>query len=115
MGATGCARGDLVMDILAGGGNTGAASAQSELRQQQAQFDERLYRCPCFPQLHAHARSRAEHPRGHDDDDARGRFDVHDLTAGALLAVLTPDALPVQRVPSVEDLEILRDMRRMTQ
>jgi len=33
---------------------------------------------------------------------------------GALLAVLTLDALAVQRVPSVEDLDFLRDMRRMT-
>jgi hypothetical protein len=37
------------------------------------------------------------------------------LTAGTLLVVLTSDALPVERVPSVEDLDFLRDMRRMTQ
>lgn len=103
------------MGILASGENTSAACTKPNLRQQQAQLGKRLYRGPWFPQLHARTRSRAKHPRWHHDDDSRGGLDVHHLTAGTLLAVLTPDALPVQRVPSVEDLDFLRDMRRMTQ
>lgn len=103
------------MGILAGGENASAASTKPETRQQQSQLGKRLYRRPWFPQLHACTCRGAEHPRWHDDDDARGGFNVHDLSAGTLFAVLSPDALPIQRVPSVEDFDFLPDMRRMTQ
>jgi len=39
---------------------------------------------------------------------------VNYLAVGSLLAVLATYATPVQRVPAVEDLNFLRDMRRMT-
>jgi hypothetical protein len=39
---------------------------------------------------------------------------VNHLTVGSLLAVLTRYSTPVQKVPAVEDLDFLRDMRRMT-
>jgi hypothetical protein len=102
------------MGILAGGGDTSAASTKSELRQQQAQLGKRLYRSPRLPQFHAHALSRAEHPGWQHDDDAWGRLNVHHFAAYALLAVLALDAPPVQCMPTVEDLDFLRDMRRMT-
>lgn len=103
------------MGILAGGGNASTASTKPETRQQQSQLGKCLYRRPWFPQIHGCTCRGAEHPGWHDDDDARGGFNVHDLTAGTLFAVLSSDALPIQRVPSVEDFDFLRDMRRMTQ
>lgn len=40
---------------------------------------------------------------------------MHDFSVGAMLAVLAPDAPPVQGMPSVDDLNFLPDMGRMTQ
>ena len=39
---------------------------------------------------------------------------MNDLAVGAQLAVLAPQASPIQRVPAVEDLNFLPDMGRMT-
>jgi len=39
---------------------------------------------------------------------------MDDLAAYATLAVLTPDATSVQRMPSIEDFNLLPDMGRMT-
>ena len=40
---------------------------------------------------------------------------MNDLAVGALLAVLASQASPIQRVPAIEDLNLLPDMGRMTQ
>jgi len=40
---------------------------------------------------------------------------MHDFPVGTLFAVLAPKASSVQGVPSVEDLNLLPDMGRMTQ
>ena len=79
------------------------------------QVGQRIHRCSRGAQLHARARSGVKHPGGDHDHDARCDLDVHDLAVGALLAVLSPDATTVQRVPAVEDLNFLPDMGRMTQ
>lgn len=39
---------------------------------------------------------------------------MNDFSIGAMLAVLAPQASPVEGVPSVEDLYLLPDMGRMT-
>lgn len=39
---------------------------------------------------------------------------MHDLAASSLLSVLAPDAPPIQGMPSVDDLNFLPDMGRMT-
>jgi hypothetical protein len=39
---------------------------------------------------------------------------VNDLAVGALLAVLPPDATPVEGMPAIEDFNFLPDMGRMT-
>lgn len=39
---------------------------------------------------------------------------MNHLTGGPLLAVLSPYSAPEQRMPPVENLDFLRDMRRMT-
>jgi len=103
------------MEGLAGRMNTGTASAKSEFGQQQVQLGERLHRRLRQAELHDRACGCVEHPRRHDDDDARRGFDVNDLAVGALLAVLPLHAAAVQRVPAVEDFNLLPDMGRMTQ
>jgi len=103
------------MGLLAGGMNTCAASPKPKLRKQLVHLAKRLHRRPRSTQIHAGASRGVEHPRRHDDDHARREFDMNHLTGGSLLAVLTPYASSVQWVPAVEDLNILRDMRTMTQ
>jgi len=79
------------------------------------QLSQGLHRSPRIAQFHASASRGVQHPGGDHDHDARVDFDVDYLAVGALLAVLAPDATPIQRVPAVEDLNFLPDMGRMTQ
>ena len=79
------------------------------------QLGERLYGRTRGTKFHGRTRRGVEHPRWHDDYDTGRSFDVNHLAAGSLLAVLPPYTAPVQRVPAVEDLNFMRDMRRMTQ
>ena len=102
------------MALLAGVMNTRAASPQSLLREEIVQLVERIQRDARRTQLHRCADRGTEHPRGNDDDDPRTDFYVNDLAVGALLAVLPPDATPVERVPAIEDFDFLPDMGRMT-
>ena len=86
------------------------------LAQQQVQARrEYLHRRSRRAQLHRSAGRRVEHPHRHNNDDARRCLDVDDLASGTLLAVLTPRPLTIQGMPVVEDLDFLRDMRRMAQ
>jgi hypothetical protein len=102
------------MGLLGCGLNTGEASPKSKLRQLQVQLCERRYRRSRCTEFHDRARGGVEHPCRHDDDDAGRRLDMNYLAVGSLFAVLPPNATPVQRMPAVEDLNFLRDMRRMT-
>jgi hypothetical protein len=102
------------MGLLGYGLNTSEASSKSKLRQLQVQLRERRHRHSRRSELHDRARGGVEHPRRHDDDDAGRRLDMDYLAVGSMLAVLAPNATPVQRMPAVEDLNFLRDMRRMT-
>ena len=102
------------MGLLACGLNTGEASSKSKLGQLQVERRERLYRRSRCAEFHGRARDGVEHPCRHDDDDAGRRLDVNHVAVGSLLAVLAPYATLVQRVPAIEDLNFLRDMRRMT-
>jgi len=70
--------------------------------------------CARRAQLHASAGRSIEHPGRHHDDDAGLKRYMDDLTARTLFAVLTHDATTVQRMPSVENLDLLPDMGRMT-
>lgn len=79
------------------------------------QLVERIQRNPRHAELHARTYRGAEHPRSDDDDDPRLDLYVDDLAVRALLAVLTPDAATVQRMPAIEDFNFLPDMGRMTQ
>ncbi len=79
------------------------------------QVCQRVHRCSRGAQFHACARSGVQHPGGDHDHDAWCDFDVNDFAVGALLAVLAPQASPIQRVPAIEDFNFLPDMGRMTQ
>ena len=102
------------MARLAGVGNTREASSKSLLGQQQVQVCQRAYRCSRRTQFHACACDCVQHPDGEHDHDAGCDLNMNDFAVGALLAVLAPQASPIQRVPAVEDLNFLPDMGRMT-
>ena len=63
---------------------------------------------------HAGAGDGIRHPGRHDRDHAGGSLDMDDLTRGAPLAVLATDVLPIERMPTVVDHDLLPDMGRMT-
>lgn len=65
-------------------------------------------------EVHAGARGGVEHPGCHHDDGARTHLNVNNLARRSLLAVLTSHTTAVQRVPAVEDFDLLPDMGRMT-
>jgi len=117
-GGVGCIRrglGALVILLLAMGvTNTRGASPKSELRQKPVQVTEGGCRHVRFAQVHADAGRGVDHPGRHNDDDAGLHLYMDDLTAHPMLAVLTPHATSVQRVPAVEDFDFLPDMGRMT-
>lgn len=101
------------MALLAGVMNTRAASPKSLLREENVQLVKRIQRDPRRTQFHGRADRWTEHPRGNDDDDSRTDFYVNDLAVGAMLAVLPPDATPVEGMPAIEDFNFLPDMGRM--
>src|SRR3954453_9472148 len=78
------------------------------------QFDERVHRYPAGADLHACARHRIEHPRRHNRDDARLRFDLHEPPGDTLLAAAEANATPVEGMPAIMDHDVLLDMGRMT-
>ncbi len=78
------------------------------------QVCQRVHRCSRGAQFHACACNGVQHPGGDDDHDAWCNLDMNDRAVGALLAVLAPYATSVQRVPTIEDLNFLPDMGRMT-
>ena len=102
------------MALLAGVKNTRAASPKSSLRQQQVQLGQRVHRCLRSAQLHVSASRGIEHPGGNHDHDAWSRLKVDYLAVGTLLAVLTPEATSIQRMPAIENFNFLPDMGRMT-
>jgi hypothetical protein len=63
---------------------------------------------------HAGAGDRIQHPGRHHRDHAGGSLDMNDLTGGPSLAILTTNALPIERMPTVVDHDLLPDMGRMT-
>jgi hypothetical protein len=107
-------RGELVMLLLAGVLNTSGASPKTALRQQLMQFGKGGDGCAWSAKVHPCARGRVEHPGRHHDDDARTHLNVDHLARRSLLAVLPPHPTSVQRMPTVEDFDLLPDMGRMT-
>jgi hypothetical protein len=90
------------------------ASPETALDKQPMQLGQRRYGYPRRPQRHSGAGDRIEHPRGHDDEYAAGRFDVNDLAARTALPILAANTPPIEGVPAVTDFYFLPDMGRMT-
>lgn len=107
--------GELVILLLAiGVMDTGGASPKPALRQQLMQFGQGGDRRAWSTKAHAGTRGCVEHPGCHHDDGARTHLNVNSLAHRSLLAVLTSHTTAVQRVPAVEDFDLLPDMGRMT-
>jgi len=102
------------MALLAGVGNTRAASPKSSLRQQLVQLGQRIHRCLRGAQFHVSASRSIEHPGGNYDDKAWSNYNADYLAGGTLIAVFASDATSIQRVPAIENFNFLPDMGRMT-
>jgi hypothetical protein len=79
------------------------ASSETACDQQMMKVEQRRY-CDA----RRNDRRHVQHPRGDGRDHARHRLDVNKPSGDALLAVMPPDAAPVERV------NFLPDMGRMT-
>src|SRR5215469_8319951 len=78
------------------------------------QLSQRQYRHARRAARHCRADGRIKHPCRHNDDHAGRHLNVNDLTAGASLDILAPNATPIECVPAIMDLDLLPDMGRMT-
>ncbi len=66
------------------------------------------------PERHRRANPRVEHPLRKRCYDSRFDLNVDDTAASALLAVVSPDTLAVERMPRVVNFNFPPDMGRMT-
>lgn len=78
------------------------------------QIDQRDHCGARRADFHADARDRIQHPCRQRSYHAGRHLDVNKPAAGALLTVVPTDTAPVQRMPTVMDLDFLPDMGRMT-
>ncbi|MEJ2379536.1 MAG: hypothetical protein P8Y71_30545 [Pseudolabrys sp.] len=91
------------------------ASSETAFGEQVMKLDQRRDRhARRTDRRHAGADDGIQHPRGDRRDHARQRLDVNDPAGSAILAIMPPDTAPVERVPTVMDLNFLADMGRMT-
>jgi hypothetical protein len=81
---------------------------------QLMQFSQGRDRHPRRPQRHPGTSGGIEHPCRYDQHVAGRHLDMDNLTADALLDILTSNPASIQRVPAVTDLNFLPDMGRMT-
>ena len=111
----GAGLGGFAMMLLLGDVRTApGASPGTTLDQQTVQVGERRHRHTRRAELHPGTGDRVEHPRRDDRDHAGRHLDVHEATGETILAVVPPDAPPVQRMPAVMNHDLLPDMGRMT-
>lgn len=66
------------------------------------------------PERHRDANAGVEHPLRKRCYDSRFDLNVDDAAANALLAVVGPDTLAVERMPTVVNFNFPPDMGRMT-
>ena len=112
---SGAGLGGFAMTLLLGDVRTApGASSETTLDQQMVQVSQRRHRHTRQAELHPGAGGRVEHPRRHDRDHPGRHLDVHEATGETILAVVAPDAPPVQRMPAVVNHDLLPDMGRMT-
>ena len=104
----------LILLLLDDGPIVRGASSETALDQEPMQLHQCRHRDARRAERHPHASGWIKHPRCHHDDHAGRHLDVNDLTAGAPLNILEPNAAPMERVPGIVDLDFLPDMGRMT-
>ena len=112
MGADGC--GLITRLLLDDVGIARGACSQTTLNEYVMQIDQRCHTNPWCADLHARADHRIEDPGRYNDYYAGRSFNVSNWTRGALLDAAQLDPTPVQRMPTVMDLDFLPDMGRMT-
>jgi hypothetical protein len=106
--------GDGLILLLPNGVRAVRGASPETLRdEEQMQVGQRGERHARGTDRHAGAGDGIQHPGRHDRDHAGGSLDMDDLTRGAPLAVLTTDVLPIERMPTVVDHDLLPDMGRM--
>ena len=111
----GAGLGGFAMMLLLGDVRTApGASSETTLDQQLVEVSEGRHRHARRAELHPSAGDRVEHPRRDDRDHPGRHLDVHEAAGKTILAVVPPDAPPVQRMPAVVDDGLLPDMGRMT-
>ena len=111
----GAGLGRFAMMLLLGDVRTApGASPGTTLDQQLVEVSEGRHGHTRRAELHPGAGDRIEHPRRNDRDHAWRHLDVHETTGETILAVVPPDAPPVQRMPAVVDDGLLPDIGRMT-
>jgi hypothetical protein len=93
--------------------NTGQASPIAVFDQQTLQVGESRHRYAWWTHGEGRADSRVQHPAGDHDDDAVADLYVDKVTGGPALAIHAAQSSAVQRMPTVEDFDLLPDMGRM--
>lgn len=81
--------------------------------EQAMQLGEGCHRRAWRTQSEGSAGRLVQHPSSDSDDDAMAHLHVYELATGAALAIHAAQAAAVQRMPAVEDLNLLPDMGRM--
>lgn len=93
--------------------NTWQASPMAVLDEQSMQLGKSRRRRAWRTQSEGSAGGLVQHPGSDCDDYAVAHLHVYELAVGAALAIYAAQAVAVQRVPAVEDLNFLPDMGRM--
>ena len=114
-GAVGADGGGLIIWLLLDDvGIVRRACPQTAFNEQVLQVDQPRNRSARCADLHGRADDRVQHPRCYDRDYAGRHLNVDDAPRGALLDAALLDWPPVQRMPTVMNLDFLPDMGRMT-
>jgi len=90
------------------------ASSEPAFNQQMMKLEQRRYRhTRRADRCHTGAGDRVQHPCGDRREHAGHCLNVNHLPGDALFAVVSPDAVPIERVPPVMNFDFLPDMGRM--
>lgn len=93
--------------------NIGQASPKVVLDEQAMQLGESRHRRLRWSQGKDRANCLVQHPASDCDDDPVTHFNVYEFAIGTALAIHATQTSAVQRMPTVEDLNILPDMGTM--
>src|SRR5512144_3057011 len=91
------------------------ASSETAFDEQVMQLNQRRYGHARRAEPHPGAGGRIQDPRRGHDDHAGCRLKENNGSGYALLAALAPDAVAIQSVPAIMNLDLPPDMGRMTE